>query len=163
MAQMNVGRSSPSSSVFWSGNVIFARRLFRKSGRSGGISTGYGGLTPPLRQWLARGALLLALRVLDAVRRLGHELQARRRYFSSTDDASPIFTAVQAAKGLIDEAKASLEHRLSREVELPRLRLTGDVGGVLVGEGDVPAALTLRDREALLDAFDRRREVSALA
>ena len=29
-------------------NVIFERRLFRKSGRSGGISTGYGGLTGSL-------------------------------------------------------------------------------------------------------------------
>jgi rhodanese-related sulfurtransferase len=111
---------------------------------------------------LARGAPLLALRVLDAVRRLGYELEARRRYLSSADDAPAEFTAVQATEGLVDETDASLEHRLPGEVELPRLGLTRHIGGVLIGEGDVPAAVALGHGEPLSDAFDRRCEVRTL-
>src|SRR5439155_3207764 len=99
---------------------------------------------------------------LDEVRRLGNEPEAGRRDFSAADDAASVLTAVQATEGLVDEADASLEHRLSGEVDLPRLGLAGDIRGVLIGEGDVPAALALRHGEPLLHAFDRCREVRAL-
>jgi len=112
---------------------------------------------------LARGALLLALRVLDAVRGLGYELEPCRRYLSSADDASAVLTAVKATERLVDEANASLEHRLPGKVELPRLGLGRHVRGVLVGERDVPAAVALRHGEPLFDALDRRCEVRALA
>ena len=112
---------------------------------------------------LARGALLFALGVLDAERGLGNEVQPFLWNVPSADDALAVLAAVQAPEGLVDETDASLEHRLPREVELPRLGLARDVGGVLVGECDVTTALALRHGEALLDAFDRRYEVCTFA
>ena len=112
---------------------------------------------------LPRRALLLALRVLDAVRGLGDEVESRLGYLSSADDASTVFAALQAPQGLVDEAEPSLEHRFPREVELARLGLAGDVRRVLIDESDVSAAFALRDGKALPDAFDRRREIRAFA
>src|SRR5919204_2413618 len=163
MVQMNVGRSMPSSSVFWRGNVIFARRLFRKSGSSGGISTGYGGLTRPLcRSGLAGGALLLPLGVLHAVGRLRHELETLRRDLLPADRALAVCPAVETLERLVDERDARLEHRLARDIELTRFGLAGDVGRMLIGDRDVPAAVALRDGEPLFDALDRRREIRAI-
>jgi rhodanese-related sulfurtransferase len=112
---------------------------------------------------LARRALLFALRIFDAERRLRHEIEAFLRYLSSADHALPVFAALETPKRLVDEADPSLEHRLPREVELPRFGLARDVRGVLVGEGDVTTALALGHGEALLDPFDRRYEIGALA
>jgi rhodanese-related sulfurtransferase len=104
--------------------------------------------------------LLLALGVLDAERGLGNKVEPLLRYVSSTYDALTVFAAFEAPKRLIDETDPGLEHRQSPEVELSRLGLASDVGGVLVGEGDISTALALRHGEALLDAFDGRCEVS---
>jgi len=112
---------------------------------------------------LARRALLLPLRVLDAEGRLRHEVEPLLRYLFSADHAFPIFAALEAPQGLVDKADPSLEHRLSREVELPRFRLARDVRRVLIGEGDVSAAVDLRHSEALLDPLDRRCEIAAFA
>ena len=112
---------------------------------------------------LARRALLLSLRVLDAERRLRHELEPLRRYLSSADHALAVFATLEAPERFVDQAEPSLEHGLSRQVELPRFRLARDVSRVLVGEGDVPTALELRHREAFPDPFDRRREIGTLA
>jgi rhodanese-related sulfurtransferase len=112
---------------------------------------------------LARGALLLALGVLDAERSLRHEVEPLLRYLPSADHAFPVFAALHAPERLVDETDASLEHRLLREVELPSLGLARDVGGVLVGKGDVSTALALGHGEALFDAFDRRDEVGTFA
>ena len=112
---------------------------------------------------LARRALLLPLRVLDAEGRLRHEVEPLLRYLFSADHAFPIFAALEAPQGLVDKADPSLEHRLSREVELPRFRLARDVRRVLIGEGDVSAAVDLRHSEALLDPLDRRCEIATFA
>jgi len=110
---------------------------------------------------LARRALLLALRVIDAVRGLGNELQSRLGDLSPADDASTIFATLQAPQGLVDEIDASLEHRLPREIELARFRLARDIGRVLVGERDIAAAVALGYGEPLPDAFHGVREVTA--
>jgi rhodanese-related sulfurtransferase len=107
--------------------------------------------------------LLLALRILDAVRGLRYQVESRRRYLSSANDASTVFAALQALERFVDEADPRLEHRLPRDVELPRLGLTRHIRGVLVGECDVSPAIALRDGEALSDPFDRRCQVGALA
>ena len=107
--------------------------------------------------------MLLALRVLDAVRRLGNEVESRLGYFPPADDAAAVLPAVQAPQSFVDEANASLEHRLPCEVELARLGLARHIRRVLVGESDVATAVPLRDRKALLDAFGRRSEVRAFA
>jgi rhodanese-related sulfurtransferase len=107
--------------------------------------------------------LLFALRVLDAERRLGHEVEPFLRYVFSADDALAIFPALQAPEGFVDEADPGFEHRLPREVELPRLGLARDVRGVLIGEGDISTAIDLGHGETLLDAFDRRCKVDTFA
>jgi rhodanese-related sulfurtransferase len=112
---------------------------------------------------LPRGALLLPLGVLDAERSLGNKVEPLLRYVSSTDDALTVFAALQTPERLVDETETSLEHRLPREVQLPRLGLARDVGGVLVREGDISTALALGHREALLDALDGRCEVGTFA
>jgi rhodanese-related sulfurtransferase len=70
--------------------------------------------------------------------------------------------ALQALERLVDQAEARLEHRLPREVQLPCLRLAGHIRGVLVRQGDVPAAVALGNREPLLDPFDRRGEIGTI-
>jgi rhodanese-related sulfurtransferase len=70
---------------------------------------------------------------------------------------------LQALERLVEETDPGLEHRLPREVELPRLGLARDVRRVLVGECDVSSAVALRYGETLFDAFDGRNEVRALA
>jgi len=112
---------------------------------------------------LPRRALLLALRVLNAVRGLGDELESRLGYLSSADDAATVFAALQAPQSLVDEPESTVEHRLPREVELARLGLARNVRGMLVDKSDVSTAVPLRHGKALLDAFDRRREVGAFA
>src|SRR5882762_8944331 len=112
---------------------------------------------------LARRALLLSLRVLDAERRLRHELEPLRRYLSSADHALAVFAALETPERLVDQAEPSLEHGLSRQVELPCFSLARGVSRGLVGGGDVPTALELRHREAFPDPFDRRREIGMLA
>jgi len=107
--------------------------------------------------------LLLPLGVLDAERRLRHELEPLDWYVLAADDALAVLAAVQASDGLVDQGDTSLEHRLSREVELSSLGLTRNVRGVLVREGDVTAALTLGHGEAFLDPFDRRFEIGTFA
>jgi rhodanese-related sulfurtransferase len=107
--------------------------------------------------------LLLALRVLDTKRGLGHELEPFLWDLSSADHAPTVFAALEAPQRLVDEGDPSLKHGLPREVELPGFGLTRDVRGVLIGEGDVTAALTLGHGEALLDPLDRRCEVFAFA
>jgi rhodanese-related sulfurtransferase len=112
---------------------------------------------------LARGVLLLPLRVLDAVRGLRNQVEPRRRYLSSAHDASPVFAALQALERLVDQADPTFKHRLPCDVELPRLGLARDIRGVLVGERDLSAAVALRHGEPLLDALDRRHEVVTFA
>ena len=112
---------------------------------------------------LTRRALLLALRVLDAVRRLGNEVESRLRYFPPADDAAAVLPAVQAPQSFVDEANASLEHGLPCEVELARLGLACHIGWVLVGERDVATALTLWHGQPLPDAFHRHCEIGTFA
>src|SRR5207302_823527 len=112
---------------------------------------------------LPRRALLLALRVLNAVRGLGYKVESCLGYFFSADDASTVLAALETPQRLVDQVKASLEHGLAREVELPRFGLARHVRGVLVGDGDITTAIALRDGEALLDTVDRRREVGTFA
>lgn len=112
---------------------------------------------------LTRRALLLALRVFDAVRGLGHKLEPGHGDLFSADHASTVFAALEAPLRLSDEADARLEHRLPREVELPGLGLARYVGGVLVPERDVATAIALRYGEAFFDAFDRRHQIGAFA
>ena len=97
------------------------------------------------------------------MRRLGEELEALRRDLAATHDAAAVLAAFQATQGLIDQLDPRFEHGLARHVELARLGLAGHVGGVLVRERDVPAALKLRDGEAFLDPVDRRDQIRALA
>ena len=103
--------------------------------------------------------MLFALRVLDTERSLRHEVEPFLWDVFSADDALPVFAALQAPEGLVNEADPGLEHRLSCEVELSRLGLTRDVRGVLIGEGDIAPAVDLGHGQALLDAFDRRCDV----
>jgi len=112
---------------------------------------------------LPRRALLHALRVLHAVRGLGYKVESCLGYFFSADDASTVLAALETPQRLVDQVKASLEHGLAREVELPSFGLARHVRGVLVGDGDVTTAIALRDGEALLDTVDRRREVGTFA
>jgi rhodanese-related sulfurtransferase len=116
----------------------------------------------PKRVGLTRRALLLAFRVFNAVRGFRYEVEPRLRDLFSADDATTVLPALEALECLVDEAEASLEHGLPRDVQLPCLGLARDIGGVLVGHRDLTAAIALRDREALLDAFDRRCEVGTL-
>jgi hypothetical protein len=107
--------------------------------------------------------LLLALRVLDAVRGLRHELEPFLWDLFSTDHASAVFAPLEPAERLIDETEASLEHRLPREVELSGFRFARHVGWVLVGYGDLATAIALRYGKALLDAIDSRDQVGTFA
>src|SRR2546423_4950394 len=157
MTQMKVARSMPTSSVFSRGKVILERRRCRNSGSSGGMAVGYGGFTPSLCPgWLP-------LRVLDAVRCLGDELETLIRYPPSADKAAPVLAPVEAAKRFVDQLDLGLEHRLPRDIELARLGLARGIRRVLVRKRDVSATVTLRDRQALADAFDGRFEIRALA
>jgi rhodanese-related sulfurtransferase len=112
---------------------------------------------------LARGALLLALRVLDAEGCLGDQVEPFGRYLPSADHAFPVIAALETPESLVDERDPRLEHRLSREVELSRFGFARDIRGVLVGESDVSTALALGDGEALLDPFDRRCQILTFA
>jgi rhodanese-related sulfurtransferase len=108
---------------------------------------------------LARGALLLALRVLDAEGGLWDQVEPLERDLLSADDAFPVVAALETPERLVDEPEPSLEHRLSRQVKLPSLGLARDVRGMLVGKSDISTTLALRHGKALLDSFDRRCEV----
>src|SRR5207237_8111567 len=83
--------------------------------------------------------------------------------FFSADDASTVLAALETPQRLVDQVKATLEHGLAREVELPRFGLARHVRGGLLGDGDITTAIALRDGEALLDTVDRRREVGTFA
>src|SRR5437762_2717960 len=111
---------------------------------------------------LARRALLFSLRVFDAVGRLRYELEALVRNGRTADDASPVLAAVETSKGVVDKLDLPLEHGEPREVELARFGLARCVSGMLVGEGDVPAAVALRHGEALADPGDRPLQVGTL-
>ncbi len=106
---------------------------------------------------------MLALRVLDAVRRLGNEVEPRLGDLFSADDASTVFAALEAPQRLVDEPDATFKHRLPREVELARLGLARHISRVLVRKRDIPTALTLGHGKPLLDTFHRRREVGTFA
>ena len=112
---------------------------------------------------LARGVLLLALGVVDAVGRLRHELEPLGRDLPSAHDALAVFAVGEPLQRLVDQGEASLEHRLPRDVELARFGLARHVRGVLVGERYISTAIALRDGEPLLDPLDRRGEVRAFA
>jgi rhodanese-related sulfurtransferase len=114
-------------------------------------------------KWLTSRALLLALGILDAIRGLRDEVEPRRWDLFPANNAPTVFAPREALERLVDQADASLEHRLPREVELPRLGLARHICGMLVGERDVPTAVALGYRQALFDAFDRRGEVGAFA
>ncbi|HKC90364.1 MAG TPA: rhodanese-like domain-containing protein [Candidatus Limnocylindria bacterium] len=107
--------------------------------------------------------MLLALRILDAERSFGHEVEPFLRYVSPADDALAVLAALEAPQRLVDETQTSLEHRLPGEVELPRFGFARDVRGVLVGKGDISAALALGHGEALPDSFDGRCKVGTFA
>ena len=133
------------------------RRRCRNSGRSGGIAIGYGGFT----QSLCPG--LLPLRVLDAVRRLGHELEPLVRDAAAADDAAAVFPALHAAKPFVDELDPGLEHSLPGDVELACFGLARGVRRVLIGKSYVATGVALRDRQALADPLDGAFEIGALA
>jgi rhodanese-related sulfurtransferase len=107
--------------------------------------------------------LLLPLCVLDAERRLRHEIEPLVGYVSSADHAPAVFAPLDAPQRFVDEPDPRLEHRLARQIELACFGLARDVGGVLISEGHVAATLALRHGEALLDPFDRRCEIGAFA
>lgn len=106
-------------------------------------------------------ARLLPLRILDAVRRVRHELEALVRDRFSADGAAAVLAALEAREGVVDLPQSRGEHRLTRRVELAVGRLRGRVGGVLVGEGDLSAALLLGIRESLADRVDSPAELFA--
>ena len=112
---------------------------------------------------LARGALLLALRVLDAEGRLRNQVEPLRRDLLSADDAFSVDAALETPERLVDEPEPSLEHRLSRQVKLPGFGLARDVRGMLVGKSDISTALALWHGKSFLDSFDRRCEVGTFA
>jgi rhodanese-related sulfurtransferase len=107
--------------------------------------------------------LLLPLGVLDAEGRLGHEVEPLLWDVLPADHALAIFAALETPQRLVNEADPSLEHGLSRKVELAGFGLARDVSGMLVGKSDIATAFPLGHGEALLDSFDRRHEISTFA
>src|SRR5207253_349001 len=110
-----------------------------------------------------RRALLLSLGVLYAVRCLGNELEPLIGDGLAAIDAPAVVAPLDPRERVVDQPESSFEHRQTRDVELPRLRLARDVGGMLVSESDVAAAVALRHREPLADTAGRGRQVCALA